>query len=496
MRVTFYAEMTEHLGLEYLSAVLLQRGHDTRLVFNPKLFDNHGLTFPRLERWIGRDVDTVVAAIERSCPDVVAFSANLVTYRGVREVAAAVRRRLQVPVVVGGPMATSMPAELLATGLFDYLVAGEGEEALAELIEALSSGRDPSVLANVGCVRAGRPVVNPSRPLVEEIDTLPFPDRDLFARERALSGLITASRGCPFACAFCAAGTVLGRSVPNPRKWYRQRGAAAVVREAADAAARHGLRRFHFCDDVFPRDARWVREFSEAWRADVGAPFDINTAPLRMTREVIEALKQAGCEQVSIGVQSASRRLLKDVMHRAFDLDVAAELVRGLSDAGIRTVVDVMFGTPGEGADQMLETAQWVLARLPPSAVPHGFVYGPLPGTPLERAAIDQGALDPAWRSRLGTEKQDHYGRTQVQSADPWLPGNVGTLLSLLAALPRAFHPLIRLSRARSATPVLRFLAPAARLLVDPALGKTYLATYARTLPTLVRERVGRLARP
>ena len=493
MRVTFYAEMTEHLGLEYLSAVLLERGHDTRLVFNPKLFDNHGLTFPRIERWIGRDLDTVVRSIERSRPDVVAFSANLVTYRGVRVVAEGVRRRLDVPVVVGGPMATSMPGELLATGLFDYLVMGEGEEAMADLVEALGRDRDPSTLPNVGTIRSGQVVLNPSRPLVEEIDAIPFPDRDLFAREQALSGLIVATRGCPFACAFCAAGTVLGRSVPNPRKWHRQRSAAAVVREAAAARARHGIPRFHFCDDVFPRDARWIREFSDAWQADVGVPFDINTAPLRMTPDVIGSLKRAGCEQVSIGVQSASRRVLRDVMHRSFDLDVAAELVAGLNDAGIRTVVDVMFGTPEEGADQMIETAEWVLAKLPRAAVPHGFVYGPLPGTPMEQRAIDLGVLDPSWRSRLGTERQDHYGRTQVQSASPWLPGNVGTLLSLLAPLPRAFHPLIRLARSSAATPFLRFLAPAARLLVDPALGKTYLAAYARTLPTLVRERIGRL---
>jgi anaerobic magnesium-protoporphyrin IX monomethyl ester cyclase len=492
VKVVFYHEMIESLGLEYLSAALRARGHDTELVFNPKLFDNHAITFPRLERHLGLDLEHVLARLERSRPDLVGFSANVATYRGVRAVATALRRRLRVPTVVGGPLATSLPEQFLGEGVFDYVVVGEGEAALVELADALAAGTDPAGIPNLWLRRGGREVRTPPRPFVTELDALPDPDRDLFAREGHVFGMITATRGCPFRCTFCAAGSVLQEAAANPGKWYRRRAPAAVVAEAARARDRYGTPMFHFGDDVFPLQLDWLREFAAGWQRDVAIPFDINVAPTRLRDEVVELLRAAGCVQVSIGLQSTNSAVSRDIMNRKFNPEHVAAMVRAFVAHGIVPLVDVMFGVPGETADQMMETARWSLAELGGASL-HTFVYMPLPGTPLERVAISAHLLDEEWWRRMHDAKQNEYGETLIAGPDAHVARNLAILLPLLDMAPPWLRRSVELATERRATPLIRLLSLAALSKLDRFARISYLESYGGQLPVVMAQRVATL---
>ena len=203
------------LGLAYLAAVAEQGGHEVRV-------HDFGLR-PEIP------LEAQIAEVLDFRPDLVAFTSMTTSQHSLEQMAGPLKSELGVPLVIGGPHATVLPERTLSDPNFDFLVYGEGEETWRELLAALSAGDERyGRIAGLWWKQNGRTMSNEERPLIPDLDVLPFParhqleldDYPLYAPtgERMLT--VLSSRGCPYNCSFCFKG-IVGRT-------YRQRSRALV----------------------------------------------------------------------------------------------------------------------------------------------------------------------------------------------------------------------------------------------------------------------------
>jgi anaerobic magnesium-protoporphyrin IX monomethyl ester cyclase len=309
-----------------------------------------------------------------------------------REIAAAARA-IGAVTIVHGSDATDNPGLFLENG-FDYVLCGESEETLVKLCTAILRGEDPGAMD--GLVKLGEKgrVVRAGDTLAKNPDwfSLPLPARDLIDLEpyrdawRTAHGYFSAnmvsSRGCPYRCNWCAK--------PISGNKFHLRPAAAVAEEMHLLKTEAHVDHIWFGDDVFALNHHWVRQFSEeVVKRDAAVPFKIQSRADLMTEQTVRDLRQAGCAEVWMGVESGSQSVL-DAMDKGLTLSSVVAARKLLRQAGIRACFFLQFGYPGEGGAELEETIAFV-RKTRPDDVGISFSY-PLPGTAFyERVSQDLG---------------------------------------------------------------------------------------------------------
>ena len=211
-------------------------------------------------------------------------------------------RDMGIPVILGGPHVTFLADEALDHA--DYVVRGEGERPLAELVDALESGGDCSGIPNLSYRKDGRAVHNPERPALDDLDSLPFPDFSLLKRDRPRVGRRTTvpvmtSRGCPFDCSFCSVTGMFGKK-------YRYRSTENVLAELRRYDSRKHV--IFFYDDNFAANRKHTKELLEGMIRE-NLKFTWTTqvrADVAQDIELVELMKRAGCHTVYIGFESVN----------------------------------------------------------------------------------------------------------------------------------------------------------------------------------------------
>ncbi|MDD5667574.1 MAG: cobalamin-dependent protein, partial [Actinomycetota bacterium] len=189
----FLPEGRIYLGIGYLSAFLKREGHRTSLIHMVRPLDR----------------DALMARVSEESPDLLAVSSTTHMFPHVRKWLEWIKDDLDIYTICGGAHPTIDPLGALEGAPLDAICLGEGEEALAELCAALEEGRDPSGIPSLW-VREGDEIKrNQVRPLVEDLDTLPLPDREIFdpddfCEQQHERGTLMASRGCPYSCTYCS----------------------------------------------------------------------------------------------------------------------------------------------------------------------------------------------------------------------------------------------------------------------------------------------------
>lgn len=446
MRVTIVTAGLEHLGVEALSAFLKARGHEVAHVYEPKPFSsNSGPDNARLARWLEPPPSRTAARVAETRPDLVAFSSYTITHRWSVEVARAVKRELAAPVVFGGPHVSGAPEHAMREPCIDAVVEGEGEGALADLVESVERRRLGRVDVPNAWVRRGDDVVrNPLRPLIEDLDALPFADKSIYYRE--MPGFerefyVIARRGCPYRCSFCEY-SLFPSQYPGERS-VRRRSVRHLIEELRRWRARGRMRKVFFWDAIFTLDPRWIDEFADAYARDIAVPFECYTHPLALSEPVARALARAGCAMLRVGVQTVNDDTLAALDRRGDRARVAAlvEVARG---HGIPVSVDHILGLPGEGAADQEAAARFYNDLRPRRVIVHWMTF--LPGTTaLDRAERD-GLLtaEQVERVRLGEQTE---GFETPRVADPAARAELDEMQSLEAVfdlLPLLPRTLVR----------------------------------------------------
>ncbi|HCC48327.1 MAG TPA: hypothetical protein DEQ38_09485 [Elusimicrobia bacterium] len=365
MKIVFARAATESLGLEYLSAALKARGHDTALVYEPLLFNSFRLRLPFFEPESASSAARRIAALK---PGLVGFSAESDHFGWALAVAREFKRLSRAPVIFGGVHPSTAPEAALARPEIDLLCVADGETAVCGLADRLEKGLPLDGLNNIWFKRNGALVKNPVR-LECDLDALPFPDKDLFFSEYPGFVLDTYSivtgRGCPNACTYCHNSSMrrmLSR-LGCGDKFLRRRSPANVLAELKTAKAKYGFSRISFCDDLFISDRPWLEEFAAAYPREVGLPFFCNVHPADADEVTVGLLKAAGCTAANMGVQTVSEQIRRECLGRAESTEDSVRALRLLAGAGIHTYTNFIFGLPGQDTEELKRVAAFAAAN-------------------------------------------------------------------------------------------------------------------------------------
>lgn len=297
-------------------------------------------------------------------------------------------------VIVAGADMTDHADKYLARGA-DYVLLGEGEETLAELIAYLDAGRgqiraadgDDSGLYHIqglAYLQEGRVIRTPPRPVIRALDSIPFPawdlvDRDLYRsvwRERHgyYSMNLVTTRGCPFHCNWCAK--------PIWGQKYNVRSPQNVVDEMVWLKENFDPDHIWFMDDIMGIQDRWIEEFADLLDARrLRIPFkSLNRVDLLLRGKTIPALARAGAKIVWVGAESGSQKIL-DAMQKGTRVEQIYEATRQMRAHGIQVAFFLQFGYPGETRADIELTLRMV-RDLMPDDIGISVSY-PLPGTPF-----------------------------------------------------------------------------------------------------------------
>lgn len=381
----------ESLGVGYLIAACREAGFSAELV-RYQVADPY--TGRRHEAF---DPEEVAARMAALAPSVAAFSCVTQNFRHQLSCARALKRRLPGTLVLfGGVHPTAVPQRVLEDPCVDAVGIGEAERSLVELLRrARGAGGwrlpDGPIQGFARREPDGAVLLADEGPLAE-LDALPWPEKRAFHADRdslATEYFVMASRGCPFRCAYCfnsCATRPRGRSGA-----VRRRSVESVLRELEAARRDHGIRAVHFVDDSFTADPAWVREFAASYPARVGLPFLCSANPEFLGEDVVAALRQAGCVEVQLGVQSLSAALCRDVLDRPCHPAAIEGAVRRLRRAGIMSQADLLLGVPGDTLEYQ-EEALAFFNRVRPHIV-SVFWLTWYPGTTMLRQAVERGWL-------------------------------------------------------------------------------------------------------
>ena len=313
--------------------------------------------------------------------------------------ARAIKRERAVPIVFGGPHVGAVPERAIREPSIDAVVEGEGEGALVDLLDCAERGRfGRTDVANCTFRGDGGPLRNRPRPLIQDLDGLPWADKTGFydavpAFEREF--YVISRRGCPFRCSFCEYST-FPRQYPGERP-VRRRSVRHLLDELAFWKRRGRVRKIFFWDAIFTLDVSWMAEFAAAYRREIGLPFECYTHPQTMTAEMARLLADAGCIMVRVGVQSVNSDTLA-ALQRKGDRRKVSETLGHLADAGVPYSLDHIIGLPGERAHDQVAALRFYAAVRPRRVVTHWMTY--FPGT----TALDQARRD-GWLTEAEIER-------------------------------------------------------------------------------------------
>lgn len=400
MRVVFVYPAFENLGIEYLSAVARQAGHSTALAFDPCLFDDQFTDLPLLAPLFDRArqvIDRVVALD----PEIVCFSLVSDRYWWFLDRAREIKRRLpNVPIIAGGIHVTSVPDVVLEQDCCDFVVTGEGEDAFVEFLDCLERDRDYADVRNLGFKRGGGIHINDKRPLIDDLDTLPFPDKDLY-RDTSVSSrdlyTVMASRGCPLRCTFC--NNNLYHREYKGQSWSRTRSVDSVMAELRHAVARHQPAEVNFYDEIFALKDTWLEEFAVRYKREIGLPFMACLYPGFLQEHRIALLAEAGCVKVDIGVQAVNEAMRREIMLRKDTNEEIARGIRCLKSHGITVAAENIVSTPGEREEHLVEMARFYNELRPDILKFYWLKY--YPKTEMVDVAHRLGHIDSATRDRF-----------------------------------------------------------------------------------------------
>jgi radical SAM superfamily enzyme YgiQ (UPF0313 family) len=313
----------------------------------------------------GATAEDIGRAVAGDRPDLVGISSLFSAYhQEALDCAREIKKRLQVPIVMGGAHVSAMPESVLMDTHVDFVIRGEGERALVELVQALQERGDVGPVANLGYKRGGEPVLNPMA-AGHPLDELPPPDLSDFANRRylfegqPLCSLIT-SRGCPHRCAFCSVRSTSGTT-------YRRRPPEQVLAEMRQRYA-EGYRVFNFEDDNLTYHREGFRSLLEGCIAafpDGGIRLLAmnGISYLSLDRELLDLMKRAGFHHLDVSLVSAEEGTVMR-MGRPHSLEKYVEVVEGSHAVGLPTVSYQILGLPGEPIEAMV-SAMALMARLP-----------------------------------------------------------------------------------------------------------------------------------
>lgn len=284
--------------------------------------------------------------------------------------------------VIWGSYSTFSPEEAVLNNCVDAAVIGEGEQTILDLITAYLKGNAWQDVCGIAYRFAGKPVVNPKMPLVEDLDSLPFPDRTLLlenenyynpAVKKYPYTTMYTTRGCFGACVFCTSPVFYGRKI-------RMRSAQNVIDEIKHVVSL-GYKEIFFRDENFTSDRKRLIDICNAiLEEQIDVTWICSSRSDCIDENIAALMKKTGCHMVRLGIESGNDEILKKAAKNITVKD-SANAVAALKKNGIAIHAHMLLGLPGETADTISDTVDFAIT-LNPNIATFG-ICTPYPGTKL-----------------------------------------------------------------------------------------------------------------
>lgn len=339
--------------------------------------------------------------IKTEKPDFVGISVLMDFYGSSAHIAAEIIKNINPTIItcVGGVYATTNSDKVIKDSNIDYVICGEGEIALNQLIKCINDGVDPNSLKGIWYKSEGQVIDGGHSDLIENLDDFPLPAYHLIdyhqysmkAERKSLDGpaeypyaRILTSRGCPYNCCFCQVDRIAGRK-------FRPRSAEKVLEEIDWLIKNYNVKSLIFDDDNLLTDRkRAIKIFNGLIKYKIKWKM-IATAAFLLDDELIELMRQSGCIYVDIAIESGCERILHNIINKPLKLDKAISVIDKLKKADIYVAANFIIGFPGETWEEIRKTVAF--AEACNADYIKLFNAVPLPGTRLYDLAVQENAL-------------------------------------------------------------------------------------------------------
>lgn len=374
------------LGLCYIASALEQEKHEV------KILD------ASLEK---KDTQKILEEIYKFNPDVVGINVLTNLFQYCKEIIEFLKDRFpKIIVIAGGPHVTVLPEQTLQSMMVDYIVIGEGEATIVELVKSIEENKKPIEVNGIGFVKNGRVVITPFREFIENLDDLPFPARHLLkhhkynlatvVRQKPYTTILS-SRGCPFNCSFCCNAVLWG-------KRYRIRSPKNVVEEMLAVYHDFGIKEIYFPDDLFTGNRKWVEKVcNEINKTKIDFTWRCLCRVDTVNDKMLQKMRKSGCHTLEFGVESGDEQILKNI-NKKIKLNQVIDSFTMAKKIGFDTRAFFMIGNIGE-TEESIKRSISLAKRLNPDYVSFS-IATPLPGTQFFQEATTQNLIvDYDWKN-------------------------------------------------------------------------------------------------
>jgi anaerobic magnesium-protoporphyrin IX monomethyl ester cyclase len=412
--------LTIPFGISYISSVLKADGHQTQLVV---LGSNN--------YW--RDNIKILNTFVREfSPHLICVTAVASQYSFVKKIAGVIKSQWPDKyLVIGGVHATLNPSEVISES-FDAVCIGEGEYPILELCRQIEANTIPRGIANLWIKSPDGGIErNSPRPFLQDIDSLPFPDRTIWTswmKKQPEAGLaVLLGRGCPYGCTYCC-NHALKKVAPG--KYVRFRSPENIIKEVAFLHATYPTQsRIYFEVESIALYKAWLIEFCkqlEAFNATIHnfISYDCNfrISPKSIDEKIFLALKKANILKINIGLESGSERIRREILKRDYSNRDFLDVTAMARKVGLKVDIYNIIGIPGETYDDYLETVS--LNRQCQPANHMTGIFFPYPGTDLYDICVREGFIKIPIDYRLERQQSvidfPNFSKPQIQKAYTW----------------------------------------------------------------------------
>ncbi len=435
----------ERIGVLYAVTPLKRHGHDV-LALQPQ-----NMAYADLVR-----------RIEAYSPDLVGYSVSTGEHNFFVELNRRLKQDLRFNAIFGGPHPTFFPEMIHEDGV-DAICVGEGESALLDYLEALGGRGDPTAVAGVHVKREGAVFANAPRPLVMNLDDLPFPDRTiLYDCDPKLKNFYMktfyAARGCPRRCTFCY-NHLVKELYPREGGKLRYRSPANFVEEIAQVKQRYTLHFVVMGDDNFAfKPKHWLQDFTDLYVSRINLPFACNVSANFAKPEIMSLLKDAGCHTVNTAFECADEFVNNSVLKKGVTRQRFQEAVRLAKEYGFVSKTMNIVGLPTRDPITVdLSTLDANIACRPDAV--NATLLAPFPKLKITSYCKEHGFL-PVDDTIYATFKTSNLDRAFLDYGDERINRQLERLQKLFPLIVRApmLRPFARLLIKAPLTPLYKYL--------------------------------------
>ena len=403
------------LGLGYVASYLRRYGHHR---YNIKILDGN----------VHEDIRDMIMEFN---PHIVGFTGHSTQIREAVTLSRHIREwRGDILQVIGGVHVSADTKNTLKRGAFDLAVIGEGERTFTEIVDTYIGGPRERLrdIKGIAYIEDDEFFMNEKREQIEDLDTIPFPSRDLFNMDHYLdvsfgirgivsSGVtsITSSRGCPYNCLFCGVGIVFKKVRYFSREY--------CVEEISELVGHYKVKGLYFADDTFITNKNKVVRFCELM-IETGLARKVEwTAQARANLigwddlPLLKLMKEAGCIQLEYGFESGSDRVLGILKQNKVTVADNQRAIDVTKKAGLRVLGTFIVGTPDEREEDLDLTKDFIQRNIDKIDYFQTFICTPYPGSPLYELC-----------KRRGIVKEDYFEELERRNREDGIPVYTDTI--------------------------------------------------------------------